>query len=39
MPTPEYRSAPLATTALPPGIGFIIGNEAISCVIYLAERV
>jgi len=28
MPTPEYRSAPLATTTLPPGIAFIIGNEA-----------
>jgi proton-dependent oligopeptide transporter, POT family len=27
-PTAGYRTAPLHTTELPPGIGFIVGNEA-----------
>ncbi len=38
MPTSKYRSAPLATTALPPGIAFIIGNEAAERFSYYGMR-
>ncbi|MBL4775474.1 MAG: hypothetical protein JKY87_05410, partial [Mariprofundus sp.] len=28
MPTPDYRATPISTNKLPPGLAFIIGNEA-----------
>jgi len=38
MPSPDYRTAPLATRALPPGIAFIIGNEAAERFSYYGMR-
>ncbi|MDQ7000105.1 MAG: POT family MFS transporter [Mariprofundus sp.] len=38
MPAPDYRTAPLATRALPPGIAFIIGNEAAERFSYYGMR-
>jgi len=38
MQPPNYRIAPLATKALPPGIGYIIGNEAAERFSYYGMR-
>jgi len=38
MQTPDYRTAPLAIAALPPGIGYIIGNEAAERFSYYGMR-
>jgi len=38
MQASDYRTAPLATTALPPGIGYIIGNEAAERFSYYGMR-
>jgi len=38
MQAPNYRIAPLATKALPPGIGYIIGNEAAERFSYYGMR-
>jgi len=34
----KYRIAPLATSTLPPGIGFIIGNEGAERFSYYGMR-
>ena len=36
--TPQYRTAPLKTDALPPGIGYIVGNEAAERFSYYGMR-
>jgi len=36
--SPAYRSAPLATDRLPPGIPYIIGNEAAERFSYYGMR-
>ncbi len=38
MPSSDYRTAPLATTTLPPGIAYIIGNEAAERFSYYGMR-
>jgi len=38
MPFPDYRAAPLATDKLPPGIAYIIGNEAAERFSYYGMR-